>query len=263
MKPFIKITLSILLFCAPVTCMAWGKTGHRVVCAVADTYLNAKAKLAIKQILGDESLAIASNWSDFIRSDSSYEYLTPWHYINLPDSLDYRQMKTYLANDTAVDAYTKVNFLIKELKKHTLSKEKKILYLRMLIHIVGDIHQPLHVSREADWGGNKIKVMWFKDATNLHNVWDEKLIQFQELSYTEYTQMINHATPAQISYWQKQPMEQWFYESHQLALSIYGEINQPDQKLGYRYNYDHIDTLNNQLLKAGVRLAGLLNEIFG
>jgi len=263
MKQLIKIAVVILLFCAPVSCMAWGKIGHRIVGAIAETYLTPKAKLAVRQILGNESIAISSNWPDFIRSDSSYEYLTPWHYIDLPDSLNYQQMKNYLQSDTAVDAYTKLNFLIKELKKHTLSKEQKVMYLRLLIHIVGDIHQPMHVSRAEDLGGNKIKVMWFKDATNLHAVWDEKLIQFQELSYTEYTQMINHTTPAQVSYWQKEPMEQWFYESHEIALSLYNEIKQPDQKLGYRYNYDHIDTLNQQLLKGGVRLAGILNEIFG
>lgn len=263
MKQLIKVVVIIFLFITPVSCMAWGKLGHRIVGAVADTYLTAKAKQAIKQILGNESIAIASNWADFIRSDSSYEYLTPWHYINLPDSLNYLQMKDYLQKDTAADAYTKLNFLIAELKKHDLSKEKKVMYLHLLIHIVGDIHQPMHVSRDEDWGGNKIKVMWFKDATNLHSVWDDKLIEFQELSYTEYTQMINFATPAQVSYWQNEPIEEWFFESHQLALSIYDEIKQLDQKLGYRYNYDHIDTLNNQLLKGGVRLAGILNEIFG
>ena len=127
----------------------------------------------------------------------------------------------------------------------------------------GDIHQPLHTGRSEDLGGNRIRVMWFNEVTNLHSVWDDKLIEFQKLSYTEYTKNINHADKALRKEWQNQPMSMWLFESYQLADKIYAGITQPDQKLGYRYNYDYIDMVNKQLLKGGVRLAGLLNDIFG
>ena len=136
------------------------------------------------------------------------------------------------------------------------------MYLRLLIHIVGDIHQPMHVSRAEDQGGNKIKVMWFNEPTNLHALWDDKLIESQKLSYTEFATSINHADKQQRKAWQQQLMSEWFFESYQLADKLYNGITQPDQKLGYRYNYDNVAMLNNQLLKGGVRLAGLLNEIF-
>jgi S1/P1 Nuclease len=97
----------------------------------------------------------------------------------------------------------------------------------------------------------------------LHAVWDEKLITFQRLSYTEYTTSINFTDKQQRQAWQKQPMSEWLFESYQIADKLYGAITQPNQKLSYRYNYDNIDILNQQLLKGGVRLAGLLNEIFG
>jgi hypothetical protein len=263
MKNLKKLIIAGLFFCIPFTSMAWGKSGHRIVGQIAESYLTPKAKLAIKAILGNESIAIASNWPDFIKSDSVYKDYSPWHYVDFPDSLNAQQVKNYLLNDTAVDAYTKLNFLIKELKNKDLSKEKKRMYLRFLIHIVGDIHQPFHVGRKDDLGGNKIKVMWFKDATNIHAVWDDKLIDFQQLSYTEYTNSINFTTLAQRTAWQNTPIVDWFCESHQIAVSLYNEITEPDPKLGYRYDYDHIETLNNQLLKGGVRLAGLLNDIFG
>jgi hypothetical protein len=189
-------------------------------------------------------------------------YLSPWHYINIAARLSYADFDVYLKSDTATDAYTKFNFLVKELKKKNLAADKKKMYLHLLIHIAGDIHQPMHVSRAEDQGGNKIKVQWFNEATNLHSVWDDKLIELQKLSYTEYAANINHSTPSRRTSLQKQPVTKWFYESYQLADSIYKGITQPEQKLGYRYNFDNIEIINQQLLNGGIRLAGILNEIF-
>jgi hypothetical protein len=241
----------------------WGMTGHRVVGEVADRYLTSKARKAIKEILGDESLAMASNWADFIKSDTSYNYLNPWHYINLKGGLSHDEVLNILKPDTGINLYAKLNFVVRELKNKNLEKDKKIVYLRLLIHFVGDLHQPLHVGgRAEDLGGNRVRVIWFNDSTNLHSLWDDKLPEYQKLSYTEWTNAISHTTKAQRSAWQKDPVAEWFYESYQIAQSIYAEIKQSNQRLSYRYNFDHLETINRQLLKAGVRLAGLLNEIF-
>jgi len=258
-----KLLLSIVVFCFSFPSMAWwGSTGHRVVGEIAESYLTPKTKIAIREILGTESLAMASNWADFIKSDSAFNYLSPWHYINIKGGLNHDEFQKLLQTDTAADAYTKLNFLIQELKNKQLAKDKKLMYLRLLIHIVGDIHQPLHVGHLEDMGGNRIRVLWFSDSTNLHSIWDDKLIEFQKLSYTEYTNAINHIQKKQIITWQKQPVIEWFFESYQVAGKLYNEITQPHQKLSYRYNFDHVEVLNQRLLKAGIRLAGLLNEIF-
>lgn len=258
-----KLLLSGLLFCIYLPSMAWwGQTGHRIVGEIAESYLTPKAKKAITEILGTESLAMASTWADFIRSDSNYNYLVPWHYIDVKSGMSYNEFKATLQKDTAVDAYTQLNFLIRELKKKELPRDKKIMYLRLLVHITGDIHQPMHVSRAEDQGGNKIKLIWINEPTNLHSLWDEKLIDYQKLSYTEYTAAINHTGIKQRLAWQKQPMTEWFFESYQIAGQLYAEITTPDQKLGYRYNFDHLETMNQRLVKAGIRLAGLLNAIF-
>lgn len=257
-----NVFLFLFISSVSVNAFAWGPTGHRVVAQVADAYLTPKARLAVKKILGTESMAMASNWPDFIKSDSTMNYLSAWHYINVKPGMNYADFKTHLKEDTLTDAYTKLNFLIKELKKKNLGADKKKMYLRLLIHIVGDIHQPMHVSHAEDMGGNKIKVMWFNEPANLHSVWDDKLVEFQKLSYTEYTASINHTTASTRRAWQTQPVTEWFYESYQLADKIYSGITQPDQRLSYRYNFEYVDILNQQLLKGGVRLAGLLNELF-
>lgn len=262
MKMLKKIVLIASFIYIPYASMAWGLLGHRIVGEIANSYLSPKAKAAIKEILGDESLAMCANWADFIKSDPSYNYLSPWHYVDFKAGMSCEDVEKYLAIDTATDAYTKINFLVSELKKKNVAKEKKVMYLRLLVHIVGDIHQPLHTGHEEDQGGNKVYVQWFGQKTNLHSVWDSKLIDEQTLSYTEYTNAINHSTAAQRQAWQKEPLQQWICDSHILAETLYAEIKEPEQKLSYRYNFDHLAQLNQQLLKGGVHLAGLLNSIF-
>jgi len=260
---FTRKTLFIGLFLyLPFQSMAWGLQGHRIVGQIADSYLTPKTKFAVQRILGTESIAMSSNWPDFIKSDPAYSYLSPWHYVNVPENLDYEAFQSFLKKDTTADAYTKLNFIIKELKNKQLPKDKKLFYLRLLIHIVGDVHQPLHISGRAQ-GGNQVKVLWFNQPSNLHSVWDEKLIDYQQLSYTEYSRAINHTTAAERKKWQHESIIKWLYDSYTISENLFPEITQPDQKLSYRYNFDHIATLNEQLLKGGVRLAGLLNEIFG
>jgi len=261
---FLKtLILAAAIFYLPLQTMAWGTNGHRITGQIADSYLNAKARKAIHAILGTESLAITSNWADFIKSDSTYNYLTSWHYLDLEKSYTYPELKAFLNQDTVTNAYTKMNFLIAELKKKNLSKPHKLLCLRMLIHIIEDVHQPLHTGHTADQGGNDIKVKWYKTDTNLHSVWDSQMIDSQQLSYTEYAAAINHTTAAQRTAWQKAPISEWLYESNQLAEQIYAGVKNGDTINTYKYNFQHIGTLNNQLVKGGVRLAGILNQLFG
>jgi len=245
--------------------MCWGQLGHRIVAEIADSYLTEKTKVEIKKILGNESIAMTSNWADFIKSDSSFKYLDTWHYINFEKNLSYDQLKEVLRKDTGMvkDAYSAIVFLTKQLKKKNLALDKKQMYLRLLIHIVGDVHQPLHVSPAGSTGGNDIKLQWFGQASNLHRVWDSDLIEEQQLSYTEYTAYLNHTTSAQRKKLQAEPLSKWLFDSYSLAESLHSEITENNARLGYRYNYDHIKTLNEQLLKGGVHLAGLLNEVFG
>jgi hypothetical protein len=255
------IILAIFLY-LPFQSGAWGLLGHRIVGEIAESHLTAKAKAAVKKILGDESIAMAANWGDFVRSDSTMEYLDHWHYVDFSKGLDYDQMKDYLKTDTTVNAYTKLTFLITELKKKNLSQDKKLFYLRMLIHIVGDIHQPLHASVTGDRGGNDIKVLWFNQPINLHSLWDTYFIESQQLSYTEYAHALNHITPQQKTNLQKQPLSKWVFDSYAISSVLQFEV-QPNQKLGYAYNFKYLKTLNEQLLRGGIHLAGLLNNIFG
>lgn len=258
-----KVVLILCLFCLPFYSFCWGVLGHRIVGAIAESYLTPRARAEIQKILGNESIALASNWADFIKSDSTYDSLYNWHFINLDSGLTRKQVQTYLDHDTATDVYTKTQYLIKQLKNKNLRMDKKRAYLKLLIHFIGDIHQPLHVGRKVDLGGNRVRVQWFSTATNLHAIWDESLVNFQQLSYSEYTHAINFTTAKQRFAWQTQPLSEWIIESYFIAQELYSGIKEANQRLSYDYNFQHIRTVNERLLKGGVRLAGVLNALFG
>ena len=252
----------LIAFCFPFSSFAWSLEGHRVCGEIASRHLTKKTAASVLSILGNESLAMASNWADFIKSDTSFKYLESWHYIDIKDSLDNATVMALLQNDTATDAYTKINFLSLQLKDKNLPHDKQVMYLKLLIHIVEDIHQPLHTI-DRGRGGNDIKVMWFNEASNLHRVWDSDLINSQGLSYTEYANALDHTTKEQMVAWQSKPLSQWIFDSYAIGEQLVNEIKQPDQKLSYRYNFDHLATLNQQLLTGGIHLAKVLNDIFG
>jgi hypothetical protein len=261
--PVKTLLIAFLFLYIPHRSFAWGMTGHRIVGEIATSYLSSKAAREIKKILGNESIAMASNWPDFIKSDTNYKYLDAWHYIDIPKTGDNAKLAAAFKKDTSANALNRLDFLVTQLKNKDLPQNEKLMYLRLVIHIVGDIHQPFHVSADGDRGGNDIKVLWFNDPSNIHSVWDSKLIDFQQLSYTEYTKAINYTTPMQKKLWQQSSITDWLSESYQVSEVLHNELREPNQKLSYVYNFNHLKTLNEQLLKGGVRLAGLLNQIFG
>lgn len=262
-KTFKKIAVALLFCYLPFQGMAWGLLGHRIVGEIADRHLTAKARKAIAGILGNESPAITSNWADFIKSDSNYNYLSNWHYINLKAGMSQQEVFNYLEKDTATNAYTRINFMANALKNNNLGETDRLLYLRMLIHLVGDIHQPMHVGRPDDLGGNRIRVLWFNESYNLHQIWDDVLLSFQKLSYTEYATALNYCSKDQKKSLQREPLSRWFYDSYQVAEKIYGDVQGKEDKIGYAYNFKYKIIMEQQLLKAGIHLAGMLNDIFG
>ena len=120
MKLIKPIIFFACVFCLPFYSFGWGVLGHRIVGQIAEGYLTEKARASIKKILGTESIAMASNWADFIKSDSAYNYISAWHYIDLDSGLTRQQVKDYLSKDTAADIYTKMNFLIGELDRKSV-----------------------------------------------------------------------------------------------------------------------------------------------
>lgn len=251
----------LILFCFLFTTngsyQKWGKTGHRVVGDIAEKYLNPTAKKEVQNILEHESIAIASTWMDEIRSDPRYDHTHDWHWVTIPDGKTYEETK----KNPNGDIIKTIQDAISELKNRSLSKQEEKEKLKMLIHLVGDIHQPLHVGTGEDRGGNDMRLKWFWESSNLHRVWDSEMIDDSKLSYTELSNSINHPSEKQIAEWQNSSVLDWAYESMELRKQVYDLPE--DNELSYAYMYKNFDVVEKRLLQAGVRLAGILNEIYG
>ena len=248
------ITLLFILF--TLTGFGWGVTGHRVTGWIAEKHISKKAKKELDRILGGQSLAMASNWMDEIRSDSIYDYAEDWHFVTIPEGQTYSETK----KNPKGDLIETIERLIAALKSKKLNAKDESEHLKMLIHLIGDIHQPLHVGAAGDRGGNDIKVTWFRSESNLHRVWDSEMIDDSKLSYTELAESLEKPDETKIVSWQKSSVQQWATESISYRDNVY---NYGNGKLGYRYTYENFHIVRHRLLQAGIRMAGVLNEIYG
>ena len=252
-----KLIFSIYTLLFVFQSFGWGMTGHRIVGLIAERHLSKKALKNIDKILQKETIAEVSNFMDFIKSDNTYRHMSPWHYATIPDDRSYSEAGTPEKGDVIAT----IERLIEELKSKQFSDQDELFALKCLIHLVGDVHQPLHVGNGKDRGGNDVKLEYFWETSNLHRVWDTNMIEAQNYSYTEYVDWIDHPTEEQLSEWSSVRVLDWANESKEYRKQCYATMPE-DKKLSYRYNYDNIDLLNLRLLQAGIRLANVLNDIY-
>jgi hypothetical protein len=242
----------------PSPAFAWGKTGHRVVGAIADPLLTPTARTAVRRILGVETMAEASNWPDFMRADSAPYWQresTPWHYVTVPHGQNYAQV-TPPAEGDAVTALRRFSATVQDSAAPISERQAA---LRFIIHIVGDLHQPLHTGNGTDKGGNEVQVTFFGRPTNLHSVWDSGLIDDEQLSYSELAAWLSaRITPADRRAWTSIDPTVWITESAALRDQIYPA----DPALSFGYVYQNKARVEQRLEMGGVRLANYLNALF-
>ena len=159
----------------------WGATGHRTVGEIAEIHLSKKAKKEIDKLLNGQGLAFVSTFGDDIKSDDAYDKYYTWHFVNFPFDTKYKDSK----KDKRGDIVMGIEHCIKVLKDPNTSQQDKAFFLKFLVHLIGDLHQPLHVGRGEDKGGNDIKLEWHRKKSNLHRVWDSQMIEFYNMSYSE------------------------------------------------------------------------------
>ncbi len=254
-----SITLVAILI--PSACFAWGRDGHRIVGSIAAKYLTPQAAAAVKDLLGDESLADASTWADEIRRKR--KSTEPLHYADpAPGSDGFNLERDCPKEGCVVGAIIKYSHVLRD---KTASRQERIEALKFVVHFVGDVHQPLHLGRARDKGGNDIKVTFFENRTNLHSLWDSGMIRRTKKGWTEYAAElaanIIPRSPEQLAEWRTLDPVVWATESHKLAHSNAYAIPK-DGRLGQDYLDKNIPVVNDRLSVAGVRLAALLNVIF-
>ena len=233
------------------------------------------------KILDGYSLQDVSNWADEIRSDqkSLYKSFAKWHYMEVEEGKSVEKI-------SYIDGWPKniqqaIEYCVKELKEQPKgAKLQRAILLKMLVHLVADAHQPLHVGNGKDKGANQCYVRWFysKFPSTLHQVWDSKLVDSQHLSYSEYTDYLDHISSTDKKVWQNSSVSQWLQESRDLHMTIYPKKAKitPDEYckssrnaveyskmpvLSYKYQYEMRPVVEKRLQQAAIRLAGVLNSI--
>jgi hypothetical protein len=156
---------------------------------------------------------------------------------------------------------TGITFCIKTIKDETTNNDDKAFYLKMLIHLIGDLHQPMHVGLAEDKGGNDFKLQWFNKDSNLHAIWDNEMIDSYGMGYTELAKNADLLNKEDVEAIQKGSIIDWVNDTHNLTRKVYANVK-PNENLRYNYSYDNFETVRTQLQKAGIRLAKVLNELF-
>lgn len=253
---FLVLIASGILTVVSPAAKAWGPIGHRIVGEIAERFLEESSKKQIQELLGDDSLAEVSTWADLVRSDPKHKDAAPWHFVSIEDGETYNSSKKNPKGDVvwAIENFSRVLC-----NKGSLRAEK-IEALKFLVHFVGDVHMPLHVGRKRDQGGNLFRVKWLGRPTNLHDVWDNGMLDSEKLSYTEKVAFLLPISKEKIEEWQKSTVQIWARESYDVRASLYP--SRPGAALGYDYYFEHYELMNRRLRQAGVRLAGLLQSCF-
>lgn len=256
MKNYLSLVVLFISFVGMAN--DWGQNGHRTVGEIAHQYLSKKAKTNLLLLLDGETLAKASTYADEIKSEKSFNKYNTWHYVNIPFDKNYNEIEKNLKGDIILGIET----CLAKINDSSLPKKDRQFYTKMLIHLVGDLHQPMHLGLEEDKGGNDIKVKWFGKNTNLHRIWDTDMLEGYNMSYTELASnkaVFSKEVKKQIS---SGNVMDWVNETRVLTKQVYASASEGDN-LGYRYSFDWFPIMQEQLHKAGIRLAKLLNENFG
>ncbi|GAB3635319.1 S1/P1 nuclease [Hymenobacter arcticus] len=246
----------------PLHGWAWGVEGHRAIGIIAENHLTEKARREVMNLLGSQSLAMVSTIPDEMRYLPEFKETAPWHYVNTAMGLTHEPYLAAVKAQVEPNAYNVLLLKIKEMKDPAKTREQRAEALTFVVHIVGDIHQPMHTGRAEDKGGNDIKLTYRGKDTNLHSLWDSGLLDYQGLTYTELGTQYSAVPAPLIKTWQAttSPAE-WLFESYTIAGQLYTEAAQnpnPD----YRYYPAHATIVKQRLQQAGVRLAAVLNEAF-
>jgi hypothetical protein len=251
---------------------------------VAESRLTPGARAALDEIIGTRKLAQVANWADFVKAESAWDFARHWHYITVEDERKLAGVLEAsgetLTPDNVVEAIEYLSAvargggpqrehfagLLDEEGAGSLDDSIEATAVAFIVHLVGDLHQPLHVGRGGDRGGNQINVNWFGEQKNLHSVWDSGLIDREQLSYTELTAFIEQEFAGRDRDWAAGGTEDWAAESRRLRYDVYEIWARTDRTnhlpdLGWKYSHDHIGTVKQRLFQGGVRLASVLNSI--
>ena len=254
-----KIALTILVFLIPAISLAWGPKGHDTVAYIAEKHISKKTLKKVTDVLDGHSMVYVANWMDNASHTETYAHTKTWHYCNIdPNEGSYAAS----VKEPKGDIVTAINSIVEQLKSGELTADEERVNMMMLIHLVGDMHCPMHAGHKSDRGGNGTKIKFFGKQTNLHSLWDSDIVESaHKWSHSEWQQQIDRLNRKQTAAIQQGTPNSWIEDTVKLAADIYANTNSGSNH-SYDYVHHYAPIIEQQLLYGGLRLAALLEEIY-
>ena len=245
------------LLSAGAAAPSWGAKGHRIIAAVVYEYLSPSAKIALHQYLSPMTIGDASIWADQVRDEIQYKYTASWHYATVPKGMRY--IDTLAPKEG--DLITAIEEQLQTLSTPG-SLSSKAFALRVLLHLIGDLHQPLHIGNGKDSGGNEIDLHFFGKEVSLHYLWDRDMIDTTPGGVNSWVSRLRSSLRSEQQLkWTKGGPRDWLEETLSYRSRLYEELPY-DSSSSARYYRRHRQLIDQLLLQAGLRLAKLLNSLY-
>lgn len=255
-KIALRISLPLVLVCTvTLSTFGWGRTGHQIIVDLAQTIAKTSTLDSINKYLANETWHAASTWMDELRGQSQYDYMRKWHYINIEKG------ETYSPNiENGDNVVHQLQVAINNLKnRRTLTSEQITLNLKVLFHLMGDLHNPLHVGYGSDRGGNDVKVVFNEKSYSLHRIWDTEIIETNPNTRNDLLQKLNTTKKRKLKRIAKGNAQAWFLDSRAALPTVYSFQS---DSLNTAYFESGHPVAQNLLFLSGVRLGVTLNDIF-
>ena len=250
--------ITLVMMIPALLALAWGQKGHDTTAYIAEQHLTPTTRAAVDSILEGRSMVYWSNWLDNASHTPAYAYTKSWHYKNVDKGERYEEAQA----NPAGDAVLAIKNMIEVLSNPDHPFDEKQLAMKILIHVTGDLHMPLHMGHATDLGGNRIKVKYFGREQNLHSVWDSSLPESaHKWSYTEWQQQVDRATPEEQKAIVAGSIDDWAKETISLADAVY-DYFPSGSEISYNEVAYWAPYIEQQFLAGGLRLAHLLNTLY-
>ncbi len=255
MKKFtVSVFVAFIMISQPFNLFAWGKKGHGIAAEIAFSLLDTNTKLKIRNYLKGTSIEDASTWMDEMRSNHSYDYMKPWHYVNVEKGNEY-------IPDSGANVVNEIKIAIQNLShKEKLNDSEIKTNLLVIFHLVEDMQMPLHVGYGSDKGGNDIKVTYLGKPGNLHKVWDTDIIESEGITTGQCLELLKDISKAERKKWSDINIDQWIEEPRSQLKYVY-DFNHETNILDQAYADRNKPVVERQLLVAGIRLAAVLRLV--
>ncbi|HET9133148.1 MAG TPA: S1/P1 nuclease [Gemmatimonadales bacterium] len=241
----------------PTPDAVWGAMGHRVIARVATARLSDRAKDEARRLLGGETLAKVATWADSIRRDRPTT--GPWHYVNIPvyDSI-YRPEKVCVEGCVVSAFEAQVAILADRARPDAERAEA----LKWVVHLVGDLHQPLHAGDRGDRGGNDVRITYDTLPGNLHGLWDTGLLLRTGLDENGWVALVerNLRGRSDLDALAGGTVVEWVMQAHDLSRDVVYATLPASLALDDGYLATARPTIEVQLERAAVRLATVLER---